>query len=228
MTKKCFAFCCVCSTLLREHILKAREGEVKIDFWNEELRKLSLWVRETCRAKALATNLSHWWWQGQSDPPDIRVLNTFWDVVDTEDETEDAIEIASMSWISSTSMKYSSRIERGDGQSESGMEVCEKGDRAIVNILLEDRVGNDLWGVMQRWWSECRLVDTRFEADVARWVWWWSDILRLLSIHYILHNSSPCCRGQYCCTRYRYWFIGMSDSFFACSQHADVSKTTWS
>jgi hypothetical protein len=45
----------------------------------------------------------------------MRVLNIFCDVVETEDETEDAIEMASRSWISSTSMKYSSRIERGDG-----------------------------------------------------------------------------------------------------------------
>lgn len=40
--------------------------------------------------------------------------------------------------MSSTSMKYSSRIERGDGgqlASEVEMEVCEKGDIAMVNIL---------------------------------------------------------------------------------------------
>jgi len=42
-------------------------------------------------------------------------LNTFCDVVEIEDETDDVIESASMSWMSSMSMKYSSRIERGDG-----------------------------------------------------------------------------------------------------------------
>lgn len=68
----------------------------------------------------------------------MKVLNIFCDVVETEDETEDAIEMASMSWMSSTSMKYSSRIERGDGgqlDSEVETEVCEKGDIAMVNIL---------------------------------------------------------------------------------------------
>ena len=49
------------------------------------------------------------------DLPDRKVLNTFCDVVEIEDETEEVIEIASMSWISSMSIKYSSRIERGEG-----------------------------------------------------------------------------------------------------------------
>ena len=49
------------------------------------------------------------------DLPDRKVLKTFCDVVEIEDETEEVIEIASMSWISSMSIKYSSRIERGEG-----------------------------------------------------------------------------------------------------------------
>jgi hypothetical protein len=67
-------------------------------------------------------------------------------VVEIEDDTEEVIEIASMSWMSSMSMKYSSRIERGDGgELDSGVEGREKGDMAIVNILSSEKsVG---------WWS---------------------------------------------------------------------------
>jgi hypothetical protein len=67
-------------------------------------------------------------------------LNTFCDVVEIEDDTEEVIESASMSWMSSMSMKYSSRIERGDGgELDSGVEGREKGDMAIVNILQSRR-----------------------------------------------------------------------------------------
>jgi hypothetical protein len=69
-------------------------------------------------------------------------LNTFCDVVEIEDDTEEVIEIASMSWMSSMSMKYSSRIERGDdGELDSGVEGREKGDMAIVNILPSEKSG---------------------------------------------------------------------------------------
>jgi hypothetical protein len=65
-------------------------------------------------------------------------LNTFCDVVEIEDDTEEVIEIASMSWMSSMSMKYSSRI---DGELDSGVEGREKGDMAIVNILPSEKSG---------------------------------------------------------------------------------------